>query len=141
VLSGPGLVNLYQFLRDTGRGEEPPWLAAEMASRDPAAVISKNAISGRSQLCDRALDLFITLYGVEAGNTGLEFLAAGGVYIGGGIAPRNLEKIKEGLLLNAFLDKGRMRDVVEAMPVLVIRNQFTALLGAARCAALRGGVL
>jgi glucokinase len=141
VLSGPGLVNIYHFLRDSGRGEEPAWLAGEMRAGDAAAVISRHALARTSELCVEALDLFVTLYGVEAGNTALEFLALGGVFLGGGVAPRNLEKLRDGSFLRGFLDKGRMRDVVELMPVRVILNQMTALLGAARCAAMRGGAL
>lgn len=140
VLSGPGLVNLYTFLRESGHAEEPAWLAAEMAAGDAAAVISRNALSGKADLCVRALDLFAHFYGAEAGNAALKYLATGGVYLGGGIAPRNLDKLKDGSFLRAFLDKGRMRPLLEAMPVRVVLNQYAALLGSARCAALRGGL-
>jgi len=139
VVSGPGLVNLYHFLRDSGRGEEPAWLADEIAAGDPAAVVSLHAQDGRSELCAQALDLFAHFYGAEAGNAALKYLAIGGVYLGGGIAPRNLAKMKDGTFLRSFLDKGRMRDVLEAMPVRVVLNPKAALLGSARCAALRGG--
>lgn len=140
VVSGPGLVNVYTFLRDAKRAEEPSWLAEEMKEDDAGAVISRNALSGRSPLCAEALDLFMSLYGAEAANAALKFMASGGVYLGGGIAPRNLEKMSDGTFLRAFLDKGRMRPLLESMPVRVILNQSTALLGAARCAAVRGGV-
>lgn len=136
VLSGAGLVNVYNFLRDTGRGEEPAWLAEEMREGDPAAAISKAALDGRSTLAAQALDLFVTVYGAEAGNLALKFKATGGVYVGGGIAPKIVQKLKEPLFMRAFVDKGRMRPLLEAMPVKVILNDRTALLGAARCALL-----
>jgi glucokinase len=86
-------------------------------------------------LCVQALDLFVALYGAEAGNLALTLLATGGVYLGGGIAPKILPKLKDPIFLNAFLTKGRMRPLLEAMPVRVILNDRTALFGAARYAA------
>ncbi len=136
VLSGPGLVNIYAFLRDTGRGEEPAWLAAQMREQDPGAVISQAAIIGKSELCVQALDLFVSLYGAEAGNLALKVMATGGVFIGGGIAPKIISKLKDPRFLNAFTAKGRMKPLLEAMPVQVILNDKTALQGAARCAAM-----
>ncbi len=135
VVSGPGLQNLYRFLRDTGRGEEPPWLAERMRQQDPSAVISQAALSGESELCAGALDLFVALYGAAAGNLALTVLATGGVYLGGGIAPRILPKLQDPIFIDAFLAKGRMRPLLETMPVRVILNDKTALLGAARYAA------
>jgi glucokinase len=136
VVSGPGLLNIYRFLRDTGRGEEPQWLAERMREQDPSAVISQSALRGESDLCAQALDLFVTLYGAEAGNLALKVMAMGGVYVGGGIAPKIVEKLKASAFLNAFMSKGRMRPLLQAMPVRVILNQKTALLGAARFATL-----
>lgn len=140
VVSGPGLANVYRFLRDTGRGPEPPELADEMANGDPGAVISKHALAGDSPLCVQALDLFVRLYGAEAGNAALKFMSTGGVYLGGGIAPRNQAKMKDGSFMKGFLEKGRMRPLLEAMPVRILLNQYTALLGSARYAASQGGV-
>jgi len=140
LVSGPGLVNVYRFLRDTHRGEEPAWLAEEMRAGDPGAVISRAAQSGKSPLCLQALDLFMGLYGSEAGNLALKIMATGGVYVGGGIAPKNLDKIKDGTFMKRFVAKGRMQGLLEAMPVKVILNDKTALLGAARCAAVRSGL-
>ena len=136
VVSGPGLLNIYRFFRDTGRGEEPQWLAERMRQQDPSAVISQSALRGESELCAQALDLFVTLYGAEAGNLALKVMATGGVYLGGGIAPKIVEELKAPAFLNAFTSKGRMRPLLEAMPVRVILNQKTALLGAARFATL-----
>lgn len=136
VVSGPGLVNLYRFLRDTGRGEEPPWLAEQLRDGDQAAVISRNALDGRSPVCVQALDLFVSLYGAQAGNLALTVMATGGVFLGGGIAPQVLPKLKEPSFMNAFTAKGRLSPLLRDMPVRVIMNPKTALLGAARHAAL-----
>ena len=136
VLSGPGLVNIYQFLRETGRGDEPAWLAEELRLHDPAAVITQAALAERSALCTQALDLFVSIYGAEAGNLALKMMATGGVFIGGGIAPKILPKLMTPTFMQAFLTKGRMRPVLEATPVRVILHGQTALWGAARCAVL-----
>jgi glucokinase len=138
VLSGPGLLNIYRFLRDTGRGEEPSWLAEAMRQGDPAAVISEMALAGKVGLCIQALDVFVSIYGAEAGNLALKVMATGGVFVGGGIAPKILSKLREPLFLEAFGAKGRMKPLLLAMPVRIILNDKTALLGAARCAALSG---
>jgi len=135
VVSGPGLLNVYRFLRDTGRGEEPAWLAERMRQQDPSAVISQAALGRESELCAQALDLFVTLYGAEAGNVALKLLATGGVYLGGGIAPKILPRLQDPIFLNAFTAKGRLKPLMQAMPVRVILNDLAALLGAARFAA------
>ncbi len=136
VVSGPGLLNIYRFLRDTGRGEEPAWLAEKLRDQDPGAVVSQAALDGKSDLCVQALDLFVSLYGAEAGNLALKLLATGGVYLGGGIAPKIIRKLQDPIFLNAFTAKGRLKPLLQAMPVRVILNDKTALLGAARCAAM-----
>lgn len=136
VVSGPGLLNIYRFLRDTGRGEEPAWLAEKLRDQDPGAVVSQAALDGKSDLCVQALDVFVSLYGAEAGNLALKVLATGGVYLGGGIAPKIIRKLQDPIFLNAFTAKGRMKPLLQAMPVRVILNDRTALLGAARCAAM-----
>jgi glucokinase len=137
VLSGPGLVNIYEFLRDTGRGSEPEGFAEEMRVGDPSAVISEAALAKRNEICVKALLIFVRIFGAEAGNVALKFLATAGVYLGGGIAPKILQKLKEPAFLESFLAKGRMRKVLEAIPVLVILNENTALRGAARGALLQ----
>jgi glucokinase len=139
VVSGPGLFNLYQFLRDTGRGEEPGWLAKKLGEGDPSALIAGTAMDESSELCALALDRFVSLYGAEAGNLALKFLALGGVYVGGGIAPKILAKLKGPAFLNSFVDKGRYRKLLEGVPVRVILNDKTALLGAGRFAAMKCG--
>ena len=105
LVSGPGLVNVYQFLRDTGKANEPAWMADEMRQGDPAPIISRHAIEGKSLLCLQALEIFVSLYGAEAGNLALKLMATGGVYLGGGIAPKIIEKLKEPEFMNAFTAK------------------------------------
>ena len=136
LVSGPGLVKVYEFLRDTGKAREPGWLADEMRQGDPAPIISQYALSGKSLLCLQALEIFVSLYGAEAGNLALKLLATGGVYLGGGIAPRIIAKLKEPEFMNAFTAKGRMKPLLQDIPVKVILNTKTALVGAARYAAL-----
>lgn len=143
ILSGPGLLSLFRFLRDTGRGEEPDWLAEEMETSDPAAVISRAAFSGKSPLCIKTLELFLQILGAEAGNVALKFLSVGGVWLGGGILARwlkemggSLENIpahqpRPAVFMGTFTDKGRFKPLMEKIPVRVILNDKTALLGAA----------
>ena len=139
VLSGPGLYNIYQFFRDTGLAEEPAWLAEEIRQPDPSPVISQHALNGSCDLCVKALDQFVSLYGAEAGNLALKAMATGGIFIGGGIAPKILAKLKEPAFWKAFTAKGRVSSQLEAIPVRVILNDKTALLGAARLAARSAG--
>lgn len=141
VLSGPGLYNIYRFLRDAKRGEEPAWLADEIREQGAPPAISRAALAGRSELCVRALDLFVAIYGAEAGNMALRVMATGGVYLGGGIAPKILSKLREPGFREAFRAKGRMRALMEAIPAHVVLNDQTALLGAARCTAIRAALL
>jgi glucokinase len=139
ILSGPGLFNIYKFLRDTGRGEETKPLAEEIRLGDPAAVISKTALAGKSELCSSALDLFVHLLGAEAGNVALKTLARGGVYLGGGIPPKILPRLEGPAFLKAFAGKGRMRPLLETIPVRVILTDQAGLRGAAHCA-MRGAM-
>jgi glucokinase len=137
VLSGPGLFNIYQFLRDTGRGQEPAWLAEQIGQGDPSAEITKSALEGKAEISVQALDIFVSIYGAEAGNLALKIVATGGVFIGGGIAPKIVSKLKAPAFMDAFSDKGRMSPLLRDIPVRVITNDKTALLGAGRVAALQ----
>jgi len=137
VLSGPGLHNIYRFLRDTGHGEEPDWLTHEMQQDDPSAVISEAALAGTSTLCRQALDLFVVLYGAEAGNLALKLMATAGVYIGGGIAPKIIRKLTDSTFMAAFVAKGRLKPLLQQIPVRIIMSDKVALQGAARFATLR----
>ena len=135
VVSGPGLVNIYTYLREQGRHPEDAGLAEAMRSGDPAAAISLAATGGRSPLASAALDLFVSAYGGEAGNLALVTYSTGGLYVGGGIAPRIAARLADGRFMARFHDKGRMRPLMESIPVRVVLNDRTALLGAARHAA------
>ncbi len=135
ILSGPGLVNVYEFLRERGCGDEPAGFGGQLANEDPAAAISHAALNGTNPLAVQALDLWITVYGAEAGNLALKAMATGGIFLGGGISPKILPKLTGPLFMHAFLSKGRLRPLLEGIPVQVITNDKAALLGAARCAA------
>ena len=136
VLSGPGLFNIYSFLRDAGYGQEPTWLAERLAQGDPAAAISQAAQAGECDLCGKALDLFVSLYGAEAGNLALKAMATAGVYIGGGIAPKIISKLLEAPFMTAFTEKGRLAPLMANIPVKVIVNDQAPLYGAASYAFL-----
>ena len=137
LLSGPGLVHIHEFLRHYHKRDVPDWLAEDMRTGDPAAAISMAAQAQRDDISEEALDLFVHLYGVEAGNLALKTLASGGLYIGGGIAPKILSVMKGGAFIKAFLAKGRMQPLLEKIPVQVILNDRTALYGPAVYAAKR----
>ncbi len=132
ILSGPGLFQIYRFLIDTKREKEDPAIAALMQQSEPQRVITEKGVSGESSACMRTCQLFIKLLGDEAGNLALKFLAIGGVFIGGGIAPHMVPFIKEGFFMKAFIDKGRLASVLSKIPIKVVLNEKTALLGAAR---------
>lgn len=137
LVSGPGLVAVYEFLRERGPAKESQ-AVREALEADPAgaaAVVSTFGLEGRDGLCAQALDLFCSIYGAEAGNLALKVVARGGVYVAGGIAPKILKKLQEGAFMKAFLDKGRLRHVLEATPVRVVLNPEVGLLGAAAIAA------
>jgi glucokinase len=131
VVSGMGLVNIYKFLRDYRGSETPAWLAGEMKAGDQAAAISRAAQASRCPVCSETLELFVHLYGVEAGNQALKIMSTAGVYLGGGIAPKNLDLFREGIFLKGFWSKGRMEPLMRDMPVKVILNDRTALYGPA----------
>jgi glucokinase len=132
VVSGPGLFRIYQFLRDRRSSREPSWLTERLKREDPATVITETGSNGSHPLCVRALDLFVSLYGAEAGNLALKSMAAGGVYLGGGIAPKIINKLLDGSFMKAFTAKGRYAAMLGRIPVRVILNEKTGLLGAAQ---------
>jgi glucokinase len=131
VCSGMGLVNIYAFLRERAGAPEPAWLQAAEPGGE-AAEISAAGLKRSDALADEALGLMISIYGAQAGNLALTVLATGGVYLGGGIAPRIIERLREGGFLRAFRAKGRMGELIERIPVHVVLNDRAALLGAAR---------
>lgn len=134
VLSGPGLFNVYCFLRDGGHAEEPSWLAAEIQAGDKTAAVSNAALENKCELAVKALDLFVAAYGAMAGNLALLMMATGGLYVGGGIAPKIRAKLSEGTFMKAFTDKGRLSAMMAGIPVRIILDDKTALYGAARAA-------
>ena len=134
VLSGPGLYNIYQFLRDTGIETEPADLADSLEhAEDPSAHISAKALEGAPPIAVRTLEIFTSIYGSEAANLALKATSTAGVYVGGGIAPKILPFLRKDLFMRAFLAKGRMRRLLESMPVRVALDPKAALLGAACC--------
>jgi glucokinase len=135
ILSGPGLWNVYEFFRDVKKIPEPPAITAELAPLakpgDRTPVISTAALAGTAEGAVKALALFVEVYGAQAGNFALSTYATGGVYIGGGIAPRIIPALKTGAFVHAFLDKKPMDKFMAEVPVRVILNSDTALYGAA----------
>jgi len=136
VLSGPGLMNIYRFLKENQGLEEPKWLAERLSGgEDPGAVVSKAALANEAEICVKALDIFVSVYGAESGNLALRAKSVRGLYVGGGITPKILPKLKDGTFMRAFGDKGRYTDLLAAIPVQVILNDQAGLRGAAYYAA------
>jgi len=130
VVSGPGLHNIYQFLVDTMREPRLHSIETLFLKGDPGRVITEKAMNSEVRGCEMALDFFISLYGAEAGNLALKLFALNGIFLGGGMAPRILSKLKEGTFMRTFSDKGRFSSLMKTIPVKVIMNPRTALLGA-----------
>lgn len=137
VVSGIGIKNVYAFLRDDQKMEEPVWLRERIASEDQNQVIGTCAEDGSSEICFETMQIFSAAFGAEAGNIALKVLATGGMYLGGGIAPKILKTLESGPFTQAFLDKGRLSPVLEAIPIRVILDDTCALLGAAAFAEAR----
>ena len=131
ILTGQGLAEIYAFLTSSGRNESDSRILIEMKNTDPAKVISELAIKEDVKSCKAALDMFISILGGAAGNLALTGMTKGGVYLGGGIPPKILPKLKEATFFSSFIDKGRFKGLLVNMPVYVILNDTAALLGAA----------
>ena len=112
VLSGPGLHAIYDYVRDSKKNE-PTWLAEQIKAGDPAAAIAEAGLKGQADIAKQALDLFASIYGAEAGNLALKGMTLNGVYVGGGIAPKLLAKLKDGTFMKSFTNKGRYKRVDE----------------------------
>ena len=134
VLSGPGLADLYRYMLERAGRPAPEWFEEAERAGDPAAAMASTGLESRCEVCARTLELFARLYGEEAGNLALKLMAAGGVWVGGGIAPKILPVLAGGAFMAGFTAKGRMRPLLESMPVKVVLDDRAALLGAARCA-------
>ena len=133
VLSGPGIYDIYNFVRDTKKAEESAELHAQMkAAADPSPLISRLALEGKSAICGQTLSIFVSVFGAEAGNCALRYMGTGGIYIGGVIAAKIAPKMQDGTFMQAFLDKGRMESILKDMPVQIIANDDCGLIGAAR---------
>jgi glucokinase len=137
VVSGMGMTNIFEFLRDVRGLEVPPSLAERMNQEDPNSVITELGLAAKSEICERTLDLFVSAYGAEAGNLALKVMSIGGLYVGGGIAPRIVSKLKDGTFMKAFTDKGRLSQLLVNTPVRIILDSRSALLGAAAYAEAR----
>jgi glucokinase len=134
VVSGPGLHNIYRFLLASGGTPEADWLKERMETGDPSAVIAEAALDNRDTRAVQALNLFVSMYGAEAGNLALKALAVGGIFVGGGIAPKIRAKLEDGTFITAFRDKGRLSEMMAAIPVHLVLEPRAALLGAAAVA-------
>jgi glucokinase len=137
VVSGLGIKNIYAYLRDVERLDEPQWLRERLAADDPNAVIGQCAEDGSSWICFETMKIFAAAYGAECGNVALKVLSMGGIYLGGGIPPKALKTLQNGAFMQAFLDKGRLSPLLQSIPVRVILDDRCALLGAAAYAEAR----
>ncbi len=132
ILSGPGIKNIYDFLRDTSKEQEPSWLRDQLAAAaDAPALISELALAKKAEICDRTLSIFVSVFGSEAGNCALKFMGTGGIFVAG-IAGKIVPKMKEGAFMDAFLSKGRMKSLLQEIPVKIVLNDDSGLIGAAR---------
>jgi glucokinase len=133
VLSGPGIRNIYEFLRDTKKAEEPESLHQKIKDAgDASALIAQLALEGKTPICEQTMDVFINILAAETGNCALRYMTTGGIFIAGVIAAKNVEQLKKAVFLQAFLEKGRMSALLKDMPVKVILNDDCGLIGSAR---------
>lgn len=138
ILSGPGLADLYRFHRETRRGDEPDEIALRFDhAPEPAAIVTETALDGSCERARLTLEAFVQVYGAEAGNLALKGLALGGVFVGGGIAPRILAQLRRGGFVRAFFEKGRLSPVLSRIRVSVVLDPKTAVWGAASHAFLQ----
>jgi len=134
VISGPGLHHIYRFLATGDGRHEPEWLRERARAGDPSPAITEAALARKDPRAIQALDMFVSIYGAEAGNLALKALAVGGVVVGGGIAPKIRAKLEDGTFISAFRDKGRLAALMASIPVRVALDPRAALLGAAAVA-------
>ena len=138
VLSGPGIKNIYDFLRDTKKAEEPAWLREQLrTAQDVPALISQVALENKAPICDRTLSIFVGIYGSQTGDCALNFMSTGGIFIGGSIAAKMVPRMKDPIFMQCFLDKGRMQSVLRDIPVKIVLNDDSGILGAARYTLIR----
>jgi glucokinase len=138
VLSGPGIKNIYDFLRDTKKAEEPNWLKEQLgASHDAPALISQLALEHKAAICEQTLSIFVGIYGSQTGDCALNFMSTGGIFIGGSIAAKIVPRMKDPIFMQSFLDKGRMQGLLQDMPVKIVLNDDSGILGVARYTLIR----
>ena len=133
ILSGPGIKNIYDFLRDSHKADEPDVAArSNEDAHDAPALISQLAQEGKAPICEQTMSLFVSVFGAETGNCALHYMSTGGIFIGGSIAAKNIARMKDPVFMQSFLDKGRMETLLKDMPVKIILNDDCGLIGAAR---------
>jgi glucokinase len=133
IVSGLGIKNIYDFLRDARKAEEPQWLKDQMAAApDAPALISQLAAEGKAAICDQTMKMFVSIYGAQTGNVALAFMATGGIFLGGSVAAKNLPLMKDPIFMQSYLDKGRMASLLKEMPITIVLNDDAGLIGAAR---------
>lgn len=135
VVSGQGIPAIYEFLYQSGFAPPSSEVQAQLQTQDPAAVIAYHGLNKTDKLCDQTLEMFVAAYGAEAGNLALKSLPFGGVYIAGGVAPKLLPRMQDGTFVQNFLAKGRLRSLLETIPISLILNPKVGLMGAALVAA------
>jgi glucokinase len=132
VLSGPGIKNIYDFLRDTRKLEEPDWLREQLShAQDAPALISQLALENKAAICEQTLAIFVAIYGSQTGDCALNYMSTGGIFIGGSIAAKIVPKMKDPIFLRSFVAKGRMEPLLKAMPVKIVVNDDSGIMGAA----------
>jgi len=132
VISGPGLASIYEFLRSKDPSREPSWMKEALTTEnDDSNTIANSGLNESCELASEALDLFVDLYGCEAGNLALKLMSTGGLFLGGGIAPKILPRLKNGIFMQSFLNKGRMKQALESIPIHIVLNDKAGLMGAA----------
>jgi glucokinase len=134
VVAGPGFVHLYQYLAAAGFAPEQPAVRAEMEKADAAAVVTRHGLAGTDAICVKALDMFVSAYGAQAGHLAVTIVATGGIYLAGGIAPKIITKLEDGTFMRSFRALGRFEEFATRVPVKVIMNPDVGLLGAAAAA-------
>jgi glucokinase len=133
ILSGPGIKNIYDFLRDTKKAEEPHWLREQInEAQDAPPLISQLALENKVAICEQTLAIFVSAYGAETGNCALNFMSTGGIFIGGSIAAKIVPKMKDPIFMQAFSGKGRMQVLLQDIPVKIVLNDDSGIIGAAR---------
>lgn len=134
IVSGNGLINVFDFLVEYGYGPFTNETFERMLVEDKAAVISEMALKGKDRVCEKALEIFISVLGAHSGNLVMNLLATGGVYLAGGIPHKILPKLQTKIFTESFINKGRLKEITEATPVYVLNHNNAALNGAARIA-------